>query len=294
MNISIQNLNLGKVYLDNGIDFVSIKDNKITSIINGQIYDSKNNQIIGLDVIPKTSELHYYKKYKNDKIPPASESEFFLARSLKININDILTKNLEAIAESYKKLLVKVLKAPLKLNIDEITAINNITDEALLLQYLPKNKFQYESLFEVKRIIWLNAVRSLLYDYIFTGKRKFTEHYDRELNWIQACLGFFNLSNFKYLDFDNTNEDIMVILRKKWLGLIEDTYERAKSLLKAEEDEARKFEDNDSVLEIQIIYRTLKEAVEAAELKIELIKTPRELLRYWPEILAPGPVFLHP
>lgn len=294
MNISIQNLNLGKVYLDNGIDFVSIKDNKITSIINGQIYDSKNNHITGLDVIPKTSELHYYKKYKNDKIPPASENEFFLARSLKININEILTKNLEGIAENYRKLLIRILTPILRLSIDEIATINNITDEALLLQYLPKSKFQYEDLLSVKRFIWLTAVRASLYTYLFPGKRKFTEHYDRELNWIQACLVFFNLSNFKYLDFDTPDENIMNVLRKKWLALIEDTHERAKSLLKAEEDEARKFEDNDSVLEIQIIYRTLKETVEAAELKIELIKTPRELLRYWPEILAPGPVFLHP
>ena len=66
MQININNLKLAKIYTGSIIDFVTIDDVCIRSLITDLKYDRSNNSITGIDVIPVTNEYKYFLKQKSD------------------------------------------------------------------------------------------------------------------------------------------------------------------------------------------------------------------------------------
>lgn len=304
MQININNLKLAKIYTESTIDFVTIDDISIRSLITDLKYDRFNNSITGIDVIPVNNEYKYFLKQKHTNISHASETEFFLARSLGLSIETIQSRQLHLIVKSYCNLLTRTLRG--LLTHEEIKVVEQITDGALLFQYLPRDKFVYNAAFqtelqtpvkaalrEIKRFSRLHETRIKLYEHMYPSAPAFGEMYDRQLNWAQSCLQLFNyIENFTYVQFFEKNEAIMKQIRPKWLSLIVESHEKAITLLTAEEEEAKKFDDNDSIMEIRIIKKSLQEAVERAAADIELLATPRDVLQYWPHLLSPGPVFL--
>jgi hypothetical protein len=305
MQININNLKLAKIYTGSTIDFVTIDDVCIRSLITDLKYDRSNNSITGIDVIPVTNEYKYFLKQKLTNIPHATETEFFLARSLGLSIEIIQSRQLQLIVKSYCNLLTRTLRG--LLTHEEIKVTEQIADGALLFQYLPRDKFVYNAIFHTelqtpgkaalreikKRFSRLHETRIRLYEYIYPSAPPFVEMYDKQLNWAQSCLRLFSyIDNFTYVQFFEKNEVIMKQIRPKWLNLIVESYEKAKTLLTAEEEEAKKFDDNDSIVEIQIIKKSLQEAVEKAEVDIKFLETPKDVLQYWPHLLSPGPIFL--
>ena len=304
MQINVNNLKLAKIYTDLAVDFVVIDDICIRSLITNQTYSKTDNTITGIDAIPVSNEYKYFLKQKHTNIPTATETEFFLARSLGLSIETIQTKQLDVIMKSYGSLIRRTLRWVL--TSDEEQTIKQITDGALLFQYLPRDKFVYDAhshldlcapagsaLRTTKRFCRLHETRIRLYEYIYPSAPSFVEMYDKQLNWAQSCLRLFSyIDNFTYVQFFQKNEEIMNQIRPKWFDLIMESYEKAKILLTTEEEEAKKFDDNDSILEIQMIKKALQEAVEKAEVEIKLLETPKDVLQYWPHLLSPGPIFL--
>ena len=304
MQININNLKLAKIYTGSIIDFVTIDDVCIRSLITDLKYDRSNNSITGIDVIPVTNEYKYFLKQKHTNIPHATETEFFLARSLGLSIEIIQSRQLQLIVKSYCNLLTRTLRG--LLTHEESKVIEQIADGALLFQYLPRDKFVYDAFVHTdlqtttkpairatKRFSRLHETRIKLYEHMYPFAPAFCEMYDKQLNWAQSCLQLFNyIEDFAYVQFFDKNEATMKQIRPKWLNLIVESHEKAKTLLTTEEEEARKFDDNDSIVEIEIIKKSLQEAVEKAAVDIELLETPKDVLQYWPHLLSPGPIFL--
>lgn len=293
MLTNILNLKIGKLYLTDSIDFVTINNGDIKSLINPVTYDANDERIKGIDAIINKSELLYRLKTKDCSLNDATDVDFFISRVFNIDIKTLREKNVEIIMPKYKSFLIRVLKNLIKLTDEEISKINEINDISFLLQYLPRERIDYDNCHSARRFGFLHILRVALYEKLFPGYSPFSELYDKTLSWLDASKEFLEIGNFKFIELNVQNEEVMKRLRAKWLSLINDTYQRAVGLIKAEEEEAIKFEDEDTKLEIQIIYRTLKEALETAEILVENCKTPKELLLYWPEILEPGPIFMY-
>lgn len=294
MKIPVSYIKTAKIYLQHGgIDFVTVTGNHLHSLISSSTYAVSS--IIGLDVLNiKTNEYAYHLKNSPDNIPTASEIQFYLARSLNTNIHNIISKNMPVLIEKYKQLLLKTLDKSLALTNEERNVISQIQDETLLLQYLPRDKSYYVDISQTKKYKRLIQTRNMLYRYINTNQRPFEEIYQKQLIWAHNCLQFFNLPGFKYSDFDVANETCMLLLRSKWFQLIKETSDHAIQLLQSELAVASKNNDSDIVLEINTILHSIQQHVDNAMVDMQQLKTPRELLKVWPEILYPGPIYLHP
>jgi hypothetical protein len=272
---------------------VSIDNGIATSFLDTKTYNLQDADIAGVDVLTNKHELHYRRKYKN--VPKdAFECDFLVANAIDMEITALRNpQNTEIILQKYKNFLIKVLKNLIHPTEEEYARINSLSDLSLAVQYLPRTRFDYDEYHDSKRFSFLHAVRVNLYNIFYSNLAPFGELYDKNIDWFNLTKEFIGIDNFKFIDVVTPNEEVMLKLRPKWLSLIKDTYQRAVVLIKAEEEEAIKFEDEDTKLEIQVIYRTLKESLEIAELQIQLCKTARELFLYWPEILEPGPVFMY-
>jgi len=294
MPVSIPNLKLAKLHFSNNTtDIVTIINGTATSLLTDNTYNLQDTGVIGIDVLANKHELRHRRKYK-DTSNNASEFDYLVANAIGVNISTLRdTQSVDIILEKYKKFLIKVLKPLIHLTDDEQARINSLSDLTMLVQYLPRTRFDYDDYSDSKRFIYLHTVRVNLYNILYSNLASFGELYDKQLDWFNLSKEFIGIENFKFIDVVLPNEEVMLKLRPKWLSLINDTYQRAVTLIKTEEEEAIKFEDEDTKLEIQVIYRTLRESLEAAEFQVQLCKTPRELFLYWPEILEPGPIFMY-
>jgi len=294
MPTNVPNLKLVKLYFcNNTTDIVSIENGTATSLLNTSKYNLHDSDIAGIDVLNNKHELRYRRKH-NDVPGDVKEYEFLVANALGIGITTLRDlQNTEIILEKYKKFLIKILKNLIHPTEDEYTKINSLSDLSLAVQYLPRTRFDYDEYHDSKRFIYLHTVRVNLYCMFFSSFAPFGELYDKNIEWFNLSKEFIGIENFKFIDVVTPNEDVMLKLRPKWLSLINDTYQRATFLIKTEEEEAIKFEDEDTKLEIQVIYSTLNEALQVAEQQLQACKTPRELFLYWPEILEPGPIFMY-
>lgn len=294
MLTKIPDLKLAKLYFSNDTtDIGSVKNGTVTSLLSTSTYSLHDVDVTGVDVLLNKHELRYRRKYNNAP-KNAYENDFLVANAIGLDIESLRNpQNADIILEKYKKFLIKVLKSLIHLTEDERVTINSLSDLSLVTQYLPRVRFDYDEYFDSKKYTYLHAVRVGLYNMLYSNFAPFGELYDKNVDWFNLTKEFIGIENFKFIDVVTPNEEIMSKLRPKWLSLINDTHKRAIELIKAEEEEAINFEDEDTKLEIQVICRTLEESLKNAEIQIQSCKTPRELFTYWPEILEPGPVFMY-
>lgn len=272
------------------------------SIFNDYDYTQANIEIKSVEYIVNIEEIKYFKKNKCKVsevlrgIPNTNSiSEYFtLARVLQVNVQDIITKNVQVLTTAYRKKLLSFLKNSYckkhfssKMESD-ILAIN---DASILLQYLPLDTFYRDNNLS-KKYNHIHNIRVKLYYILFPDQQEFIELFDREFIWATECLNAFKIPDLTFAKFSLENETIMKPMRELWGKLIFETYERAKSLLREEELSATKFNDVETLQEIELIKKELDKTIN--EVNLDVFKTPKALLRYWPDIFAPGPSLLYP
>jgi hypothetical protein len=272
------------------------------SIITGCDRSKEAIDIKQIDYQVDQNEMKYFWKNKNHAsslatndptINPTSE-HFFIARSLCVDVQDVFYKREDTLLAAYRKKLLLFLKHKYCRNrySEKIHSnIISITDGSILLQYLPFNTFYREN--NASRAYnYIHSIRVKLYNMLYPGLQEFIELYDREYDWIAECLKTFNIQGLRFVDFNSANESVMQPMRAHWKQLIFQTYEKALTLLKEEQESAIKFDDKESLREIDSIQSELKNTV--LNLNLENYRTPNELLKFWPDILAPGPSLLFP
>lgn len=272
------------------------------SIFNDYDYTQANIEIKSIEYIVNPEEIKYFKRNKcrvsdvlRDISNTNSIAEYFtLARVLRVSIQDIISKNVLILTTAYRKKLLSFLKYSYckkhfssKMESD----ILSINDASVLLQYLPLDTFYRDNNLS-KKYYHIHNIRVKLYYILFPNQQEFIELFDREFNWITECLNTFRIPDLNFAKFNQENEVIMQPMRELWKKLIQETYERAKFLLKEEELSATKFNDAEALQEIELIKKELDRAIN--ELNLDIFKTPKALLRYWPDIFAPGPSLLYP
>ncbi len=248
------------------------------------------------------NEIKYFMKNKNhasfslannSDIIDSSE-HFFIARGLRVNVQDVFYRREDILLAAYRKKLLLFLRCKYCRNrySEKIHSnITSITDGSILLQYLPFNTFYRENNTS-HAYNYIHSIRVKLYNILYPGLQQFIELYDREYDWITECLKTFNIEGLRFADFNSANESVMQSMRTHWRQLIFQTYEKALELLREEQESAIKFDDKESLREIDSIQNELKNTV--SNLNLENYKTPNELLKFWPDILAPGPSLLFP
>lgn len=267
------------------------------SIITDYDYTQATIDIKSIEYIVNKDELRYFKRKKvlSNITNTNSISEYFiLARVLNVNIEDILTKNEKVLSTAYRNKLISFLKNSYckkqfttKLEED----ILSISDTSVLLQYFPFDTFYRDNNIS-RKYYHMHNIRVKLYYILFPNQQEFIELFDREFKWITECLQAFKISELTFSKFSLENENIMKPMRELWRKLIQETYERAKILLHEEEASALKFSDTETLQEIELIKKELDKTIN--ELNLDIFKTPKALLRFWPDIFAPGPSLLYP
>ena len=272
------------------------------SILTGRDLSKESIDIKQIDYQFDQNEMKYFKKNKNHVSSPlandpeiiASSEHFFIARSLGVKVQDVFYKREDILLAAYRKKLLLFLKYKYCRNrySEKIHSnIASITDGSILLQYLPFNTFYRENNTS-HAYNYIHSIRVKLYNMLYPGLQEFIELYDREYDWITECLKTFNIEGLRFADFNSANELVMRPMRTYWKQLIFQTYEKALELLKEEQESAIKFNDKESLREIDAIQSELKNTV--SNLNLENYRTPNELLKFWPDILAPGPSLLFP
>lgn len=278
-------------FVKNGKSLLSLKD--ITSEI---------VELISIEYSFNKHEFKYAIKNKESakslfsdtRYPNLKSEHFIIARALKLNVFDVYEKKENLLTSSYKTKLIKFLKHSFckkHFNSEMLNNISGITDPSLLLQYIPLDTF-YRDFNLNSKYYYIHTIRVMIYNILFAPLQPFIEVFDREFIWITECLSTFNIPGFKYADFSTENDVIMKTLRDLWNTKIIETYQKAKNLLLEEKECALKFEDNEAIKEIELINRELDDTI--ANIDLSNLKTPIQLLKYWPDILAPGPSLLYP
>lgn len=272
------------------------------SILTGRDFSKEAVDIKQIDYQVDQNEMKYFKKNKNHVSSLATNNptitltseHFFIARSLRVNVQDVFYKREDILLAAYRKKLLLFLKykyCRTRYSEKIHSSIVSITDGSVLLQYLPFNTFYREN--NTSRAYnYIHSIRVKLYNMLYPGLQEFIELYDREYNWIIECIKTFNIQGLRFADFNSANESVMQSMRTLWKQLIFQTYEKALVLLKEEQESAIKFDDKESLREIDSIQTELRNTV--SNLNLENYTTPNELLKFWPDILAPGPSLLFP
>jgi hypothetical protein len=272
------------------------------SILTGRDFSKETIDIKQIDYQIDQNEIKYFKKNKhhvnslltNDPAITLTSEHFFIARGLCVDVQDVFYRREDTLFAAYRKKLLLFLKYQYCRNrySEKIHSnITSITDGSILLQYLPFNTFYREN--NTSRAYnYIHSIRVKLYNLLYPGLQEFIELYDREYDWITECFKTFNIEGLRFADFNSANESVMQPMRTHWKQLIFQTYEKASELLKEEQESAIKFDDKESLREIDSIQSELKNTV--SNLNLENYRTPNELLKFWPDILAPGPSLLFP
>jgi hypothetical protein len=272
------------------------------SILTGRDFSKEIIDIKQIEYQVDQNEMKYFRKNKNhasslatnDPTINLTSEHFFIARSLGINVQDVFYRREDILLAAYRKKLLLFLEHKYCRNrySEKIHSnIVSITDGSILLQYLPFNTFYREN--NTSRAYnYIHSIRVKLYNMLYPGLQEFIELHDREYNWITECLKTFNIQGLRFADFNSANESVMQSMRIHWKQLIFQTYEKALELLREEQESATKFDDKESLREIDSIQSELQNTV--SNLNLENYITPNELLKFWPDILAPGPSLLFP
>jgi hypothetical protein len=274
---------------------ITTKDNKIDFILNRKsIFSNKiyndTTQIQAVEYNPEPHELRYYKKNELVNIATNNSDLFFLARALKLNITDITNHNKSQIIYSYKLKLIRYLKriyrGGIPQNIEHL--VLDAPDASALLQYFPFN-----SNLQNKKIQYLHYLRMKIYYLLYPSPeyQPFIELDDRGYAWVMNCLSQLNIPGLQFAEFEAPNESLMIIIREKWKHLIDETHSKAADFLQQEENAAKAFDDTDALREIQAIKEEMSKVIAAIDLNT--YKTPKQLLRFWPDILLPGPSLIY-
>jgi len=274
---------------------ITTKDNKIDFILNRKsIFSNKTyndaTQIQAVEYDPEPHELKYFKKNELVTITANNPDLFFLARALKLNIMHIVNCDKSQILSSYKLKLIKLLKSiyrrSVPLNVEQL--ILNSPDASALLQYLPFINYN-----EDKKSQYLHCLRMKIYYLLYPNPeyQPFIELDDRAYAWVMNCLSQLNIPGLQFAEFETPNESIMAIMREKWKKLIDETHNKAADFLQQEENAAKAFDDADALREIQAIKEEMSKVIAAIDLNT--YKTPKQLLRFWPDILLPGPSLIY-
>jgi hypothetical protein len=296
--------------------FVFEGKQEVDYLINGKgIFTQKDySNIPSENIISAQYQIdHLEYKYFKKNIPtitPANGEHFFLALALGVDINDVLNKNYDLLFAKYREKFLSFLKnnyfksvnskpllcypAFISYSPELESAILSIKDFSALLQYLPHNS-DYYNLYQKRnnlKIAYIDRIRIMLYNALFSRLQPFRNIFDDEMGWVLTVLNELKIEGLKSANFDNINDIFLPQVREYWQAQINQTYKRALTLLNEEKESAIKFEDNEALEEIEIIKKEINKTV--AEIDLTQFKTIKELLKFWPDILTPGPVTLYP
>lgn len=272
------------------------------SILTNRDYTKINFEIKSIEYIVNPEEIKYFKRTECNvsevlkEIPNTNSiAEYFtLARALKVPVQDIISKNTLVLVSAYRKKLLTFLRSSYCRNhfsSEMEKNILSIEDFSVLFQYFPLDTFFRDNNLS-KKYTYIHNIRVKLYYILYPDQQKFVELFDLEFKWITECLNTFKITGLTFAKFSLENESILKPMRDIWCALIQETYQKAKHLLMEEKECAVKFEDKDAIKEIELINKELDDALN--NINLDKFKTPLELLKFWPDILAPGPSLLYP
>jgi hypothetical protein len=272
-----------------------IKDSK--SVISGEAFTTIPADCVeSINYTIDSNELKYYKNKRNllEYTDGANSDDFFLACSLRVSIRDVVNKNKLILLPAYKQKLIAFVKNTYcreRFNQDMLDNITQIKDDAILLQYMPIDSF-YKDLNKTKKYEYMYLIRVRLYYLLFYKKHHFVELFDKERIWASKCIEYFNLPELTFIEFTSPNQTIVEKIKPMWLDLINQSKDRALCLLEGELENAKQYEDHETVKEIEIIKQEIHMTVQNIDLSMCI--TPLDIMMFWPDILAPGPELMYP
>ena len=291
----------------NIIDFIQLRNYRIVSLVTGNNYDAAAT----FDTITVDYDKNQRKAVIKTKQTLEYNIDYYIVRALDVQPIDVLEKN-QNILLIYKKKLLKFIKSRISDSNNGFTQkdyddIESITDYPFLLQFFPKNSFFYDNDFKHhKKLHYFNYIRRKLYNLFFSDKVLFKEMWAEDLAWLKSCKRLFKdqsltstTQDVSYLDLNITQTEKPEFVnqaRAIWHEQIKNAREAALKQLAEESVYPTNLTDQNILREIEAIKKHVTETTNDEIINQELEKkhTVIDILRFWPEILAPAPSQYYP